>query len=126
MNAHKKSLIEFIIPDFEFKDDRGTLTQLFREGWSQVNYITSDKGAIRGGHYHENNIELFYIISGKIKLTLRELTSDFPEEYFLNEGDMFKIYSNISHSFEFLTSCQLISAYDVGVETDLGMDIHQG
>lgn len=120
------SLIEFIKPDFEFKDDRGELTQLFRDGWSQVNYITSEAGALRGGHYHKNNVEMFYIISGKIRLKLNTLDNSTIEEHILVAGDMFKIKANISHSFEFLTSCQLISAYDRGVESDEGMDIHQG
>lgn len=126
MKKHKNSLIEFINPDFEFSDDRGSLTQLFREGWSQVNYITSVSGAFRGGHFHKNNIEMFYIISGDINLTLKDLASEQTEEILIKSGDMFKIKPNILHSFQFLTSCQLISAYDLGVESSEGMDIHQG
>ena len=45
-------LIEFIKPDFDFTDDRGSLTQLVHKGWNQVNYITSVGGAFRGNHYH--------------------------------------------------------------------------
>lgn len=126
MIEHKNSLIEFIKPNFEFQDERGSLTQLFREGWSQVNFITSEKGSLRGGHYHKNNLEMFYIISGDIKLHLKDLRTGVTEEYLLTKGDMFKIKANISHSFNFLSSCQLISAYDIGVETKSGMDIHQG
>jgi dTDP-4-dehydrorhamnose 3,5-epimerase-like enzyme len=44
--------------DFEFEDDRGSLSQLVNEGWKQVNYITSKAGAIRGNHtYSSKNID---------------------------------------------------------------------
>ena len=126
MKEHKKSLIEFVKPDFNFEDERGSLTQLFRNGWNQVNYISSEKGSVRGGHYHKKNSEMFFIISGDIKLTLKDIKSFNTEEYILTKGDMFVIRKDISHNFEFISQWQLITAYDNGVETDSGMDIHQG
>lgn len=55
-------MIEFIKPDFSFADERGALTQLCREGWKQINVTSSKAGVFRGGHYHKNNKEAFYII----------------------------------------------------------------
>ena len=57
-------LIEYIKPDFEFSDERGTLRQLVHTGWKQVNYITSVIGSFRGNNYHKKNTEAFFVISG--------------------------------------------------------------
>ena len=48
-------LIEYIKPDFEFKNENGTLIQLVHEGWKQVNVIFSNATGVRGGHYHKYN-----------------------------------------------------------------------
>ena len=65
-------LIEILSPDFTFSDDRGTLTQIVHKGFSQVNAVFTKAGKIRGNfHYHEHTKELFFIIKGKIELTVR-------------------------------------------------------
>ena len=60
-------LVELMQPDFEFENEKGKLTQLVREGFRQVNVITSRAGSFRGGHYHKLNKEAFYIITGKLR-----------------------------------------------------------
>ena len=70
-------MIEFIKPDFSFADERGALTQLCREGWKQINVTSSKAGVFRGGHYHKNKKEAFYIIKGEIEI---QLTKDGREE----------------------------------------------
>ena len=109
-------LIKFIKPDFEFSDDRGCLKQLVHDGWTQVNYITSVGNAFRGNHYHKENREAFYVISGKFKLTAENLDGSLKEEYEMKQGDFFIIEPLIVHSFEYLEKTVLISFYDKGVE----------
>ncbi len=118
-------LIEWAKTDFEFGDERGKLTQIVHKGWNQVNYMTSEAGAIRGNHYHKNNAEFFYIISGKIKLTLQNLDKSIEEVYDIKAGDVFIINKNINHIFEYLEPTALISMYNQGVEEQEGkMDIY--
>lgn len=107
-------LVNILKPDFIFEDDRGTLVQLVHKGYNQINVIKSNKGVIRGGHYHNLNNEAFYIISGRLKLSLKQ--NGYIENYEFRDGDMFKIISGISHSFEFLEDTLLVSMYDKGVE----------
>lgn len=109
-------LIEFIKPDFEFEDARGSLKQLVHEGWKQVNYITSVEGAFRGNHYHKENVEAFFVISGRFKLVAETLDKSQKEEYEMKTGDFFVVKPNINHSFDYLEPTQLISFYDKGVE----------
>lgn len=113
-------LINILEPNFCFKDDRGTLTQLVREGYSQVNVITSCANALRGGHFHKNNSEAFYIISGKISLEAWQDGSETKEKYTFKTGDMFSIPSNVAHSFLFEEETTLVSMYSEGVEMDNG------
>ena len=109
-------LIEFIKPDFEFADDRGALTQLVHQGWKQVNYITSVAGAFRGDHYHVQNKEAFYVISGEFKLVLKHNATGEQESHLIKAGDFFIINPDITHSFDYTKDTQLISFYDKGVE----------
>ena len=117
-------LIEFIKTDFEFQDERGTITQLVHDGWKQVNYITTKSGVFRGGHYHKNNDEAFYIISGQIELELNSINFQEKEVHNIKSGDFFIIRRNLLHSFKFLKDTELISMYSNGVEEDEGMDIY--
>lgn len=107
-------LIEFLTPDFMFTDARGSLTQLVREGYRQVNVIFSKAGVFRGGHYHVLNREAFYVVSGKFKLVA---SKDGMQEYYtLKTDDFFTIPPVVCHSFMFLEDTLLISLYDCGVE----------
>lgn len=109
-------LIEFIKPDFEFSDDRGSLKQLVHTGWKQVNYITSVAGAFRGNHYHKENTEAFFVINGRFRLIAETLDKSQTEEYEMKSGDFFIIKPNINHSFDYLEDTSLISFYNLGVE----------
>ena len=113
-------LIEFIKPDFEFADDRGSLRQLVHDGWKQVNYITSVAGAFRGDHYHLENKEAFYVISGGFKLSLHHNQTGEKADYDIKAGDFFIIYPNVTHSFDYTQDSTLISLYDKGVELPNG------
>ena len=114
-------LIEYPKIDFIHEDNRGVLKQLVHTGFSQVNFIKSVGGSIRGGHYHILNEELFYVISGSFKLKLTK--NDETETYEMKEGSFFLIPKEVIHSFIFETDTLLISMYSKGVELDGGMDI---
>lgn len=109
-------LIEFIKPDFNFQDERGSLTQLVHSGWNQVNYITSVAGAFRGDHYHVLNKEAFYVIYGGFKLSLRHNKTGETAEYNIKAGDFFIIHPDVVHSFLYTANTALISMYNRGVE----------
>lgn len=96
--------------DFEFSDNRGTLVQLIHEGYRQINVIISKKNVVRGGHYHKENDEAFYIISGALKVDVN------GQEYIFKSGDFFGIEANDRHSFYFLEDTTLVSMYNNGVE----------
>lgn len=109
-------LISIMKPDFEFTDERGSLIQLVREGFKQINVIKSTADSFRGGHYHQNNAEAFYVISGEMKLVVFKEENADKESYTFKAEDMFLIPSGIIHSFYFIKETILVSMYSNGVE----------
>ena len=118
-------LIERLTPDFVFGDERGKLVQLVREGYRQVNVVASKAGYKRGGHYHKQNREAFYIISGGFDFTARR---DGTEEHcHFQAGDMFLVPPGVAHDFYYTEDTVLVSMYDKGVElSETEKDIYQG
>lgn len=112
----KDMLIEIIEPNFKSVSDRGILLQLVRDGWKQVNVVKYRKGAIGGGHYHKYNKECFFVVTGKIELTVWK--GDDKEQYIFNEGDMFVIEESVFHTFVYQEDSILVALYDNGVELD--------
>ena len=111
-------MIQILTPNFEFSDERGKLTQLVREGFSQFNIIFSKKDVLRGNHYHKENKEAFFVISGKFELTA-SLNGE-EKTYIFEEGDMFLVPPFVNHSFYYLEDTLLASMYDIGVENPDG------
>lgn len=108
-------LIIINIPNVVHTDERGSLTQLVREGYCQVNVVQSKGGTFRGNHFHAKNTETFYIISGALDLTV--VKDGITEEYKFKSGDMFSIPPNVVHNFSYTKDTYLVGMYDKGVET---------
>ncbi len=107
-------MIKIIKPDFIFDDERGSLIQLFREGYSQVNVVTSKAGVERGRHYHALNREGFYVIEGSFSVEVR--LNNKTEHFEFKKGDMFIIEPYVIHTFDYHEDSVLIGFYDKGVE----------
>lgn len=107
-------MIEYLKPDFEFQDERGSLTQLVHDGFKQFNIIFSQKGVLRGDHYHKENREAFFVISGSFELTVKNRYKQ--ETYMFKAGDMFLVPPYVLHSFSYLEDTLIASMYDLGVE----------
>jgi dTDP-4-dehydrorhamnose 3,5-epimerase-like enzyme len=111
-------MINILKPDFLHRDSRGSLVQLVHCGYNQVNVINSVKGTCRGGHYHKNNTEVFYVIYGQIELFLEK--EDIKKTYCFKDGDMFEIEPFVLHTFNFIDDTLLVSLYSNGVELENG------
>ncbi len=88
-----------------FKDDRGTIYDLLDKGdIKHIGMLTSKKGSLRGNHYHKTARQITYIVSGKIKLTLKNMNDDNakPQIMIMEEGDIVDIPPMVSHSLEAL------------------------
>lgn len=110
--------------DFNHSDERGKICQILSIPNSQVNYLFTKKGGKRGQHYHKKNKEIFYIISGKIKIDAYEVANhDKKADYIFEDGDLFMVEPFVMHNFTFLEDTQMVVIYDLGVEKDNEKDI---
>ena len=107
-------MFELLQPDFSFTDERGFLYQLCRDGWKQVNVSKTVKGTFRGGHYHKQTREAFFIVSGEVAVTLEN--ADEFETHIFKQGDFFTILPFVVHSFDFKADTLMVALYDKGVE----------
>lgn len=111
---------KLLIPDFVVTNPKGTLAQLCHEGWTQVNVLCSPAGSARGNHYHKDNLECFYVVSGQIKVVFTTIDKSESEERVFTEGEMFAIYPNVVHSLESISDTVMVALYDKGVEKESG------
>lgn len=107
-------MITLIKPDFVFEDERGSLVQLVREGYKQINVVTSRAGFERGGHFHRLNREGFYVVEGSFTVEVK--SEGKKESYDFRKGDMFIIEPNVVHTFVYHEDSLLVAFYDNGVE----------
>lgn len=115
----KMKLVEILKPDFICEDARGALVQITHENYAQTNAVFTHKGQNRGNyHYHRFTKEVFYIISGKIKVDLEY--GDNHEEHIFSSGDMFMIYENIRHCFNYIEDTFLVVFYTERIELENG------
>lgn len=117
-------LFETLNIDFQYTDEKGTLTQLVHEGFNQVNVLESKKGCVRGNHFHKLSREAFYVVKGSVEVTL---TRDGLTSIILfRKGDFFLIPTYTLHFMKFPEDCIMVALYDISVEkADGTKDIYE-
>lgn len=61
-------------PEYIRENKKGSLIQLPVGNWKQCNILKIKKGHTFGRHYHKEKKELFYVLEGKIHLTIFHVT----------------------------------------------------
>lgn len=87
-----------------FTDERGEITNILEEPISHVAIITSMKGAVRGNHYHPEQTQYVYLISGKYESISKDLgKKDSREErVIVKAGDLVITPPMIAHAMVFV------------------------
>lgn len=120
------TMVRQLKPDFEFNDARGAICQILSIPNSQVNYLFTKKGKKRGRHYHKENKEIFYMVSGRVKLYAEAVgNAKAQDEHTFQTGDLFLVEPLVVHDFTFLEDTQMVVVYDVGIEKDGAKDIYE-
>lgn len=94
--------------------DRGELVLVSDgEDIRHITFFTLNPGPnfFRGGHYHKNKTEKYYIVSGKARLFLADVESYEAVTLELEVGENATIYPMCAHKFEAITSIQVIEYY---------------
>ena len=60
------------------------------------------KGVVIEKHLHESMNEIFYVLSGELKVTAEQLTTN------VSSGDTFVVYAKQNHSIEAISDSEII------------------
>lgn len=101
---------DLISPYLYVEDDRGRILGIIQgKQWKEINYIESKKGAQRGGHYHKVTTEGFFIIEGKIEVSLQRIGDNQKKDYIVESNDYFIIEPEILHTFKIMEDSKWIN-----------------
>lgn len=110
-----------------FADERGRFIELFRKEWFpqrewanvQSNRSESRAGVLRGLHYHFNQVDYWYVVSGRIRVGLADLRRSSPafrrtETVDLDADENRGLYIpiGVAHGFLALTDVTLVYIVD--------------
>lgn len=106
-------------PYFRYNDFRGPFIGITQnQNWMEVNYIETKKNQIRGKHYHKNTLELFFIISGTVKVNIFNVRGGEKREFIAKKGDIFLIEPFEVHTFKTLTDAAWINMLSSPLDRD--------
>ena len=60
-------------PEVAFGDERGDIINVLGEPINHVAVITSKAGAVRGNHYHPEDVQYCYLVSGRYESYARDM-----------------------------------------------------
>jgi mannose-6-phosphate isomerase-like protein (cupin superfamily) len=97
-------------PYKQLEDPRGSFLGIVNTGrWEELNYIETDAGQTRGGHYHQATQELFFILEGEIEIQIGTLDGIITHVFSARKGHIFIVEPLEIHSFKCLTPSKWIN-----------------
>lgn len=107
------ALGSLIYPYFSHTDARGSITGASQgKKWEEINFITSNKGSLRGGHYHRKTVEGILVVQGRIKISMLDMQKRKHWGFVAEKGDFFIIPAGVSHTFEMLEDSSWVNMLD--------------
>ncbi|WP_166371110.1 cupin domain-containing protein [Psychromonas sp. SA13A] len=114
-----------IYPYFINKDERGVIKGICNHlKIEEINFVKSEANIIRGGHYHKDTQELFYIINGEVEVEIQDLKGNVLSSDRFISGDIFVIEPYELHTFKVLVQSCWINALTKKFSLD-SPDIYQ-
>ena len=92
-----------------YEDRRGSLKKIIMKSQlrevpeiEEVYLLYSEKGSVRGNHYHKQTLEYFTVVSGQAKIALLDLASGAYEELVVSSDHhvVIKVPPNVAHAFK--------------------------
>ncbi len=83
-------------------DERGSITNLFEGRIEHIALITSKKGSVRANHYHKEDVQYMYLLSGAYET--HSLDTRHPEKrqvLYVKPGDIVSTPPYIAHAQKF-------------------------
>ena len=86
------------------EDERGIISNILEEPINHVAIIKSKKGAIRANHYHPNQIQYVYLVSGRYESVSKDLKNEDTEieKIIIEPGSLVITPPMIAHAWNIL------------------------
>lgn len=84
------------------KDGRGIIRDVFEAGApDSVTVVSSVQGAIRGNHFHRASTQYTYLVSGRLRVVVRDVRDDASsvETHVLTAGDLVRHDPYEAHAY---------------------------
>lgn len=91
-----------------YADYRGELKKVFtrymleaEQAVEEIYVLYTNKGSVRGNHYHKNNIEFFSVLKGTATIALKGIEDDEADFLRISAEDdvVLKVPENVGHGF---------------------------
>lgn len=94
-----------------FEDERGAISNILEEPITHVAIITSKKGAIRANHYHPDQVQYEYLISGKYESCSKDLKKRDAEmeKQVIEPGNLVITPPMMAHAMKFLEDSVMLN-----------------
>ncbi|MBU1208024.1 MAG: WxcM-like domain-containing protein [Proteobacteria bacterium] len=96
---------------FSVKGEMAQILNRADQAFKQLVYWELDSaksGQERGHHYHEKKIEHFYVLTGELELSIKELESSVSKKIIVKAGNRLDISPRVAHAFRSLTYAQVL------------------
>jgi len=108
-------------------EERGELV-LLADG-EEIRHITfftlnPGPGFFRGGHYHRNKTEKFYVVSGRLRILLKDVESGEADVIEVAAGQRVTILPLCAHKFQAVMPSHVIEYYDVPYDPEDDIRFH--
>lgn len=94
-----------------FEDKRGAISNILEEPITHVAVITSKKGAIRANHYHPDQMQYEYLVSGKYESYSKDLNKKDAkvEKQIIEPGSLVITPPMIAHAWRVLEDSVMLN-----------------
>ena len=92
--------MNLLAPEYQNKDSRRTLSQLFTSDIKQVNLYEAKKGCVLGDHFHKETIEFFHVVRGILT---------YNDSQVMTRGATFVVYPEEVHKLKCESDVTLMS-----------------
>jgi quercetin dioxygenase-like cupin family protein len=91
-----------------FKDKRGKIIDLLeKENINAITYITFNKGAVRGNHFHKKTVQWGFVMSGKLLIKSKK-SGKRVTQMIIKKGDLFVDEKMEAHAIKALQTSEVL------------------
>tara|TARA_B100001971_G_C18104372_1_gene490670 strand:+ start:526 stop:918 length:393 start_codon:yes stop_codon:yes gene_type:complete len=109
--VHKLSNEKVIKIKPAFEDERGVIVNILEEPVSHIAILTSKKGSVRANHYHPEQVQYAYLISGSYESVSKDIKDENAkiEKITVKPGDLIITPPMIAHAWNVLEDSVMLN-----------------